>query len=216
MSEESKVVEKPSLLGMITSPSVQFERIRERPLIWGAMSIIIILFIIGAWLTSLSVDIEIDEALQGFFEVIFTIFIIIGGIIGPLFGTLITSVIHLLIAKMVQSSVSFRQLFSMNTYIMIISVLSMIVNGIILTVIHVDSEKLPTSLGSIIDAEGSLGAVLGSIEIFAIWGLILVAIGLHKVAGFSKGLAWTVSIAFFVISIIFALIGAGIQPLEGI
>ena len=85
-----------------------------------------------------------------------------------------------------------------------------------MAVIHVDSEKLPTSLGSIIEAEGSLGAVLGSIEIFAIWGLILVAIGLHKVAGFSKGLAWTVSIAFFVISIIFALIGAGIQPLEGI
>lgn len=216
MSEESKEVEKPSLLGMITSPSVQFERIRERPFIWGAMSIIIILFIIGAWLTSLSVEIEIDEELQGFFEVLLTIFIIIGGIVGPLFGTLITSVIHLLIAKMVQSKVSFRQLFSMNTYIMIISVLSMIVNGIILAVIHVDSEKLPTSLGSIIDAEGSLGAVLGSIEIFAIWGLILVAIGLHKVAGFSKGLAWTVSIAFFVISIIFALIGASIQPLEGI
>lgn len=216
MSEESKEVEKPSLLGMITGPTVQFERIRERPLIWGAMSIIIVLFIIGAWLTSLSVEIEIDEEFQGVFEVLLTIFIIIGGIIGPLFGTLVSSVIHLLIAKIVQSQVSFRQLFSMNTYIMIISVISMIVNGIILRVIDVDSEQLPTSLGSVIDADGALGAVLSSLEIFAIWGVILVAIGLHKVAGFSKGLAWTVSIAFLVISIIFALIGSSIPPIEGI
>lgn len=216
MSEESQEVEKPSLLGMITSPSVQFDRIRERPLIWGAMSIIIILFIIGAWLTSLSVEIEIDEEFQGFFKVVLTIFIIIGGIIGPLFGTLVSSVIHLLIAKVVQSKVSFKQLFSMNTYIMIVSVISMLVNGVILRVINVDSAQLPTSLGSVIEADGALGAVLGSLEIFAIWSVILVAIGLHKVAGFSKGLAWTVSIAFLVTSILFALIGASIPPIEGI
>lgn len=216
MSEELKEVKKPSLLGIITNPTAQFERIRERPLIWGAMSVIIILFIIGLWLNSLSVAIEVDEKYQEIFAIIVTMFVIIGGIIAPLFGTLVTSVIHLLIAKIVQLEVSFRQLFSMNTYLMIISVLSLIVNSVILEITHVDSEKLPTSLGSVVEADGALGAVFDSIEIFTIWGVILVAIGLHKVAGFSKGLAWTVSIVFFIIGIIFTLISASMPALEGI
>ena len=39
-------VEKPSLLGTIWSPGEQFERIRERPKVWGPLAIIALLFTI--------------------------------------------------------------------------------------------------------------------------------------------------------------------------
>lgn len=48
--------EKPSLFGVITSPSVQFERIRERPAVWGPLLIVAAIIIVGAVLQSLGTD----------------------------------------------------------------------------------------------------------------------------------------------------------------
>ena len=218
MTEETKA-EKPSLLGMIWSPTEQFERIRERPLIWGALAIITVLFIIGMWLQSLGVEIPelegIPEEQLANVQVFSTIGIIIGGLFTPVITILISSFIYWLIAKIVRSDVSFRQLFSMNTYIMIISALSLIINGIAFALFGGSPEMMFTSLGSVIDAEGAMNGLLNSIEVFTIWGVILTAIGLNKVAEFSKGLAWTLSIAFFVISVIFAMIGASISGMVG-
>lgn len=218
MSDETKV-QKPSLLGMIMSPTEQFERIKERPRIWGAMAIITVLFVIGTWLTSLNVE---GEWLKGFTEDEVAVIesfakagAIVGGFIVPIFTVLISSFVYWIIAKVASSEVSFKQLFSMNTYIMIISALSIIVNGLLSKLIGSDPEKLSTSLGSIIDTTGAMGALINNIELFAIWGVIIAAIGLHKVASFSKGLAWTISIGFFVLSIIFAMIGAGISDVVG-
>ena len=50
-----------------------------------------------------------------------TITMIITGLFTPIFGVLIATVIYLIIAKIARSEVSFKQLFSMNTYIMMIS-----------------------------------------------------------------------------------------------
>ena len=141
---------------------------------------------------------------------------IIIGIISPIFGTLISAVIYLLIAKIARSEVSFKQLFSMNTYIMFISALSLIINGIGIALLGGTVDTVYTSLGSIISTEGAISGLLNSIEVFTIWGLILSAIGLHKVAGFSKGLAWGISIAFFVITVIFAMIGAAFSGMVGV
>ena len=52
MSEEVKA-KNPSIWGMIWSPTEQFERIKERPKIWGALAIVTVLFVIGMYLTSL-------------------------------------------------------------------------------------------------------------------------------------------------------------------
>ena len=218
MSEEVKG-KNPSIWGMIWSPSEQFERIKERPKIWGALAIVTVLFVIGMYLTSLGIPMEIEgvsEEQLAQISMFSTITLMITGVITPIFGVLISTVIYLIIAKIARSEVSFKQLFSMSTYIMIISALSVIVNGIGIALLSGSAETIYTSLGSLIEAEGAMGALLNSLELFTIWGVILSAIGLQKVANFSKGLAWTISIIFFAIGVIFAMIGAGLSGMVGV
>jgi hypothetical protein len=218
MSEEVKG-KNPSIWGMIWSPTEQFERIKERPKIWGALAIVTVLFVIGMYLTSLGMPMEIEgisEEQLAQISMFSTITLMITGVITPIFGVLISTVIYLIIAKIARSEVSFKQLFSMSTYIMIISALSVIVNGIGIALLSGSAETIYTSLGSLIEAEGAMGALLNSLELFTIWGVILSAIGLQKVANFSKGLAWTISIIFFAIGVIFAMIGAGLSGMVGV
>lgn len=219
MSEE-KQVEKPSLLGIIWSPTEQFERIRERPAIWGALAIITLLFIIGMWLQSLGVEVPEIEGLTeeqlALTEVFATVGIIIGGLFTPVITILISSFIYWIVAKIAQSDVSFKQLFSMTTYITVIAALSLLVNGALNAIIGGGTEIVFTSLGWVVNAEGAIGAFFNNIEVFSIWGVILTALGLHKVAGFSKGLAWTIAIVFFVIGVIFAMISAGMAGMVGV
>lgn len=211
--------QKPSLLGMISNPTEQFERIRERPIIWGAMGIIIILFIIGTSLGFIGVDfsevlsesgLEVDEELESILKGIGIFSVFFGAIIGPIIGVLIASVIHLLVAKIAQTTVNFRQLFSMNTYIMIVTVLGVIVNGIFYAISSQGTDIPFTSLGYFIHLDGPSDAVVNSLEVFDIWKLILTAIGLEKVARFSKGLAWAIPIVIFLVGIIFGIMGSSI------
>lgn len=214
--EETKNLEKPSLFGMIFNPTEQFERIKERPLIWGAMVIVTILTIIGTWLMSLGIEIPEMEELPGM-EVFAQITMIITGLFIPIFTVLISSFIYWIVIKIARSEATFKQLFSMNTYIMIISALSIIVNGALMAVFGGgDGESLFTSLGSLIPAEGAVAGLFESIEVFSIWVVVLSAIGLHKVAELSKGLAWGISIAFFIIGILFSMIGAGLSATFGV
>ena len=221
MSEEVKA-KNPSIWGMIWSPTEQFERIKERPKIWGALAIVTVLFVIGMYLTSLGDPMviegmpEIPEEELAAVSMFTTVTMIITGFFTPIFGVLIATVIYLIIAKIARSEVSFKQLFSMNTYIMMISALSMILNGIGVALLGGTAGTMYTSLGSLIGAEGTMGALLTSIEVFAIWGMILQAIGLQKVANFSKGLAWTIVIVFFAIGIIFTMIGAAFSGMVGV
>ena len=225
MSEVNKVelgepsVPKPSIFGMIWSPIEQFDRIRERPRIWGPLAIIVGLFIIGMIISVLGVDAGmegISEEEMAMFAGIAAAGSVIAGVFVPVIGTLFNSFIYWIIAKIARSEVSFKQLFSMSTYIMVIAALSVIVNGIGTLVLGGNGETYFTSLGSIIPAEGAISGLLSSIELFSIWGVILSALGLIRVANFSKGLAWTIAIAFFAIGVIIAMIGASFAGMVGV
>jgi len=220
---EQPNLEKPSLFGMIMNPREQFEKIRENPKIIVALIIVTLLTIVGMLLMMNGIDFMNDPNLAGMSEeemMMVTMFSQIGfvivGVFTPVITLLISSVVHIIIAKIVRSEATFKQLFSMNTYIFIISAISMIVNGIVFMMIGGDPEKLFTSLNSIIGAEGILGAVLNSIEVFTIWGLIITAMGLQVVARFSKGLSWAVVIVFFIVGLIFQMISAGFNTMMGV
>lgn len=49
---------KPSLLGMFWSPGEQLEKIRENPRIWGALGIIVLLYIIGSTILASNITAE--------------------------------------------------------------------------------------------------------------------------------------------------------------
>jgi len=224
-NEENEVnVEKPSLLGMITDPRTQFERIRLNPKILVPFIIITVLTTIGMLLMMSQMDILGDDPYfnsmgeeELMYMTIFTqITFVITGLLTPAISILISTVVYLIIAKIVKSEVSFKQLFSMATFIYIISVLSLLLNSIaFFAVSNPDPNLYFTSLNSIVGAEGALGAFLVSIEIFTIWGMILSAIGLQIVAKFSKGLSWGIVIGIFVIITSFSMVSIVVTDMLG-
>lgn len=215
----------PSLLGMVTNPKEQFEKIRDNPKIWGALIVISLIFVIGTMFQMSNVDpnVLIDEELEGLFgpgeEKIVHMLSIIGGgfaaLFMPIIIILVSTVIYWIIAKLVKSEVTFKKLFSMNTYIVFINAIGVLVNGAFSAVIGNNVNIMFTSLGSFVNTNTMLGAILSNFELFAIWTLILTAIGLQIVAKFSQRAAWTVTILLFVIGIIFSMVGAAFGMLVG-
>ena len=69
---------------------------------------------------------------------------------------------------------------------------------------------LKANLGFFIDQKSMpvVAALLGSIDFFAIWGWILAAIGLKKVAKISSGAAWTVVLIVALVKVGFTVLGA--------
>lgn len=222
---------KPSLWGMIWRPGEQFERMKARPVFWGALIIVTVLMTIATVLTTMAIPdehyelgpeagIELAEeelALAKIFGLVFAGF---GGFIGTPIGILISAAIMLLIATLAQTGATFRQMLSLNSYIYVIGVIGALINAIVHLAVGGDPTVTVTGLNSVVREEGVAGSLLNGIEIFSIWTTILTAIGLHKVAGLSKGLSWTVAIAFFVfglaVSLITALFGEVFSGMAGV
>ncbi|MFP7295850.1 Yip1 family protein [Neobacillus niacini] len=207
--------QKPSLFGMFTSPGEQFERIKLSPKIWVPLFIVSILYAIGMTFMALSMDAStlieqgVPEDQVDLVLGITKVTVAITGILTPIIGVLISSAIHLIITKIASSPVTFKQLFSMNTHIMVIGAIGVILNTAIRYAIGGNPEIYVTSLAGVLNQEKT--GILSSFEIFSIWTMIVTAIGLHKTAQLSKGLAWTIAIVFFLIGIGFALIGSLLQ-----
>jgi len=212
--ENDRQLESPSMFGMIMSPREQFEKIRQNPKVIVILITVTILAIISALLALESLDATLEAEMMGFSEDELLIFTIITQIttivlatILPAIVILIAAAVYLLIAKIANTDVSFKQLFSMLAYIGFVTGLGGLLNGILTYFIAGSDPEVPvTSLNSIIGMEGPLGVLFSSIELFSIWGIILTAIGLQVVAKFSKGLAWGIIIGFNVIMISIGMI----------
>lgn len=216
MSEEIKVVAKPSLFGMIFSPTEQLQRIKAKPLIWGAMGIISILSAIASYFMTSAISYQEQFSEFQDLEMLMKISNAIGGLFVPIFSVLFSSFIYWIIIKIARSETMFKQLFSMNTYIMFIYVLGELLNGILTPLLNGDGMTYITSLASIVDAEGATLGLLRSIEVFTIWGVILSAFGLHIVGNLSKRAAWIISIVFYVLFAIISIIGASFESMIGV
>ena len=162
MENQTEIVtkeKKPSLLGMFTSPGEQFERIKQVPKIWVPLLIVSILYVVGMTLMAMSMDVstligeeipkEQVEIVLGFAKVT----MVITGIITPIFAVLISSAIQLIITKIASSPATFKQLFSMNTYIMIIGAVGLILNAAIRYAIGGNPEISVTSLAGLLNQE---------------------------------------------------------------
>ncbi|TWJ99259.1 Membrane protein YknW [Bacillus licheniformis] len=194
---ETEKVKNPSLLGLITRPGEQFERMREKPAFWFPLVIVLILSVAGAYMlsekTALSTDLsEMPDA---------------GGIFGFVIALLISALIYWLIVKIGRGTTNFVHMFSLSVFTYFIAAIGQFIGGLVIYYSNIDPTIVVTSLNGIIPADEPLKSVLGVFDIFTIWSLSLVALGLQKVGGISKKAAWTGVIILFVISILLALIG---------
>ncbi|MDD1367088.1 Yip1 family protein, partial [Bacillus sp. MHSD17] len=149
---------KPSLLGMITSPGEQFERMKTKSPVWGAFFLFIILTAVIAGISMYQVvnhpgvmgEVPDAEAAKvvGYFG-------IGAGIIGGLFGTaiwfFIAAAIYKVIMMFMSNDTSYMKLLSIYVYTYTISILGAIVNFIIRMILGGDIETSYTSLATLFE-----------------------------------------------------------------
>ncbi|ARV44404.1 YknW family membrane protein [Bacillus inaquosorum] len=219
------VTEKPSLFGVITSPAVQFERIRERPVVWGPLFIVAVIIIVGAVLQSLGTD--YSELLkngdtQGLsaeqmetFGTITKFGAIAGAIFGGIAALFIAPLIYWLCVKISGGVTTYKKMLSLGLFTSLISSLGLLINGIVAFTTDASSFYSMTSLAGIIPSDGALASVLNTFEIFSIWSYVLLAIGLHKTGGISKKAGWISVIVLFGILVAFSFFSGLINSVAG-
>ncbi|PMC35144.1 YIP1 family protein [Bacillus sp. UMB0899] len=220
MEQETVQSKKPSLFGMIFQPGEQFERMREKPVIWLPLIILSILGAVVGVLAGLNVDYATVPGMEGMpaeqIEMSKMFGVIFGGI-GALFGTPIGFVIFAAIlfgiTKIAKSPITFKQMFSLILFTSFISTIGQVLNQLIIYAIGSDPTVMLTSINSFIGAEGVMGGVLSTIEVFNIWYYILLGIGLVKVAQISKPAAYTITIIFFALGLIVAVVSGALEGL---
>ncbi len=220
MEQETVQTKKPSLFGMIFQPGEQFERMREKPVIWLPLILLAILGAIVGVLAGLNVDYSTVPGMEGIpadqIEMTKMFGVIFGGI-GALFGTPIGFVVFAAIlfgiTKIAKSPITFKQMFSLIIFTSFISTIGQVLNQLIIYAIGADPTVMLTSINSFIGADGVLGGILGTIEVFNIWYYILLGMGLVKVAQISKPAAYTITIIFFVIGLIIAAASGAFEGL---
>jgi hypothetical protein len=222
MDQETVQIKKPSLFGMIFSPGEQFERIREKPVIWFPLILLTIVMTVVSLMSALNIDYSALPGMEMTAEdaEIAKTFGVVGAAITGFFaapiGYLFFALIFWGITKIAKSDATYKQMLSMTIFSSFIVTIGQLLNQLIIMAIDGDPFMITTSLNSFIGETGVLGAILNSIEVFNIWYYFLLAIGFIKVAKLSKTTAIIITIIFFVLGLIIAAVSGVMEGLTQI
>ncbi|OTW69463.1 hypothetical protein BK727_26860 [Bacillus thuringiensis serovar roskildiensis] len=200
--------EKPSLFGMITSPGLQFERMKTTEKVWGMFFIVALLQgLVGglnSYITYTSPEmIEMQKKLGGEFAnqdslVSDVISGTIWGIVGIMIATLVIAAIYKVFMMFYGNDTSYKKIVMIIVYADIVVVIGGLINGVIALIVGAGPTAY-TSLGPLFD-QGSLAYGIGNtIELFYLWNLVLIWLGLQVTAGLSKVKAAIPIIVLFII-----------------
>lgn len=200
--------EKPSLFGMITSPGLQFERMKTTEKVWGMFFIVALLQgLVGglnSYITYTSPEmIEMKKKLGGALAeqgslVSNLISSTIWGIVGVMIATLVVAAIYKVFMMFYGNDTSYKKIVMIIVYADIIVIIGGLINGVIALILGAGPTAY-TSLGPLFD-QGSLAYGIGNtIELFYLWNLVLIWLGLQVTAGLSKVKAAIPIIVLFII-----------------
>lgn len=201
---------KPSLLGMITSPSVQFERLRNSKNIWGIFFIVSLLQALVGGLATYVVQtspevLKMQEQFGGVEapSIGMTVGKAIGsGFIGVMIGFFIVAAVYKIFMMFFGNDTSYKTLLAIIVYSSIVLVIGGLINAV-LGLIFGGSGLEYTSLAPLFE-QGTLGYAIGSVvEIFYLWNIVLIWIGLQVTAGLSKVKAAVPIVVLFIIKAAF-------------
>ena len=202
--------EKPSLFGMITSPGLQFERMRTNAPVWGAFFLLVLfggIAFMAVSYASLNSP-ELVKALKEDSTGTAKYFIIGGGFVTGLIITMImffiSAAFYKIIMMFMGNDTSYKKLLSITVYSSIITYIGLLVNAVLAIGLGSDGTARYTSLGSLFEKGTTAFEIGNSIEIFTIWGMYVTWLGLHIAAGLSKKQATILIVIFFVISLVFS------------
>ncbi|HDX9627861.1 TPA: YIP1 family protein [Bacillus cereus] len=204
---------KPSLLGMITSPGEQFERMKNSNAVWGAFWILSLLSGITGGLStyvySLTPEsIKLNQELGVNVTPVMTFGAgFVFGIIGMIIGFFISAAVYKVLMMLMSNDTSYKKLLTITVYSSIISLLGLLINTVLALILGGSGKEFYTGLGPIFTSSG--GAVKGianSIEVFTIWGFVITWLGLQITAGLSKKKATILMVVFFILTIGFGAV----------
>jgi len=206
--------EKPSLLGMITSPGLQFERMKMSEKVWGMFFLVALLQGLvgglGTYVMQTSPEgVKIKKELGGLVgQGSLTLEIIYGavsGFVGAMIGALFVAAIYKVFMMFFGNDTSYKTLLTIIVYTNIVLIIGGLINTILNLILGGGATEF-TSLGSFF-TEGSFAYEIGNtIEVFNVWNLVLIWLGLQITAGLSKVKAAIPIIVLFIIVAIFVLI----------
>lgn len=200
--------EKPSLFGMITSPGLQFERMKTTEKVWGMFFLVALLQGLVGGLNSYVMYtspemIEMQKKLGGEFAkqgslVSEVISGTIWGIVGVMIATLVIAAIYKVFMMFYGNDTSYKKIVMIIVYADIVVIIGGLINGVIALILGA-APTAYTSLGPLFD-QGSLAYGIGNtIELFYLWNIILIWLGLQITAGVSKVKAAIPIIVLFII-----------------
>ncbi|KMN46602.1 Yip1 family protein [Bacillus sp. LK2] len=200
--------EKPSLFGMITSPGLQFERMKTSNAVWGAFWILVLLAgIVGglaAYVGSLTPEaIKLNKDLG--FDVPPAVTFGMGFGIGALvmgIGSFISAAVYKVLMMLMSNDTSYKKLLTISVYSSIISLLGLLINTVLALVLGGSGQEMYTGLGPIFASSGGVAkGIANNIEVFTIWGFVITWLGLQITAGLSKKKATILMVIFFILTI---------------
>ena len=203
--------EKPSLFGMITSPGLQFERMKTSNAVWGMFFLVALLQGLVGSLTTYVANtshemIKIQKELGEFAEKSsLTSEVIYGGVsslVGTMIGALAIAAIYKVFMMFYGNDTSYKKLVTIIVYANIVVVIGGLINGVIALILGAGPTAY-TSLGPLFE-QGSLAYGIGNtIEVFYLWNIVLIWLGLQVTAGLSKVKAAVPIIVLFIIKAVF-------------
>ncbi|KMN74986.1 hypothetical protein A9485_05070 [Bacillus cereus] len=207
--------EKPSLFGMITSPGVQFERMKTSNAVWGAFWLLVLLGgLIGgfaAYVYSLTPEaIELNKELGVTVSAGMTYGMGFGvGALGMAFSFLLSAVVYKVLMVFMSNDTSYKKLLAITVYSSVISLIGVLINIILAYILGGSGQEMYTGLGPIFaSSSGVVKGIVSKFEVFTIWGYVVTWLGLQITAGLTKKQATIIIIVFFVLTL-------GIGALQG-
>ncbi|WP_338469284.1 YIP1 family protein [Niallia sp. XMNu-256] len=212
--EAQENIQKPNLMKILWKPTKEMQNIRQNPIIAFPLIMITILVVLAHTLKALSISIE-DIRLPGMSiqeaEMVAAntkAFTAMTGFISPVITITAATILYYIMMKIARKEVTFKQLFSMNTFISFIGAIGLLANSLLWNVIDgSQTGVMLTSLGELFNQEDIL---LNSIELFTIWQLIVTAIGFQIVGRLSRLTSIILVFFFFLIRISLSVLGEGL------
>ncbi|KAA0774374.1 DUF1282 domain-containing protein [Bacillus sp. AR2-1] len=203
--------EKPSLLGMITSPSLQFERMKTSEKVWGMFFLMALLQgLLSAFTTYVTntspemvkVKKELGEFAGQSSLTSDVISSIVSGTIGGMLVTFVVAAIYKVFMMFYGNDTSYKKLVTIIVYTNIVVIIGGFINAIIALILGV-APTAYTSLGPLFETGSVAYGIGSSIEIFYLWNIVLIWLGLQITAGVSKVKAAIPIIVLFIIKALF-------------
>ena len=229
---DAPVMSTPATLsGIFLEPGRTFEALRERPRFLVAAVILVVLSVAVAFVIFNKIDYaafmrdqirksprgdqmtpEQVETAVGFYtgpvgKVLIYVFPVIGTAVIIAAG----AGLYLLGSMLMGGRLRFKQALSVWAYSSFAPALLATVVTVIVVLITPADEIDPAQQGGLVRANLSiiphgdskaLGALLGSFDLFALYGLYLAALGMRKMGKMSSGSAWTVALGLWLVGVL--------------